>query len=241
MWCADESGCGGDRKFGECWLKKRVDAAVAMYAASQRGDRSRWTSGALFSALEAKAASEEIGRTEIERSKLRNAKGNHHVYLEVSIDDTPSRRIEFILYANISPLAAENFKRMCEGVPSAQHTWVGSKFYRILDKFIDQTGPEGVAGSAVNPGQSFDDDPGGLKLKHDRPGLLSLANSGPNTNTGHFSIVMAPAPHLDGAYVIFGEVISGLDHAWAVNALATESGTPRGIARITRAGVFATF
>jgi len=241
VWCADESGCGGERKFGECWLKKRIDAAVAMHAASQRGDRSRWTSGALFTAAEARAASEAIEKAESERMKRRNAKGNHHVYLDVSIDDDPSRRIEFILYTNISPLAAENFRRMCEGVPSAKHTWVGSKFYRILDKFIDQTGPEGVAGSAVNPGLSFDDDPGGLKLKHDRPGLLSLANSGPNTNTGHFSIVMAPAPHLDGSYVIFGEIISGLDHAWAVNALATESGAPRGTARITQAGVLATF
>ena len=47
---------------------------------------------------------------------------------------------------------------------------------------------------------------GGLALKHDKPGLLSAANSGPDSNTGYFSIVVSPAPHLDGSYTIFGEV-----------------------------------
>ena len=66
----------------------------------------------------------------------------------------------------------------------------------------------------------FADDVYGLyNLKHDRFGLLSSANSGPNTNTGHFSIVVAPAPHLDTHYTIFGEVVAGDDIVWAINAL----------------------
>ena len=69
------------------------------------------------------------------------------------------------------------------------------------------------------PGQ-FDDDPGGLALKHDRRGLLSMANMGPNTNTSHFSIMAAPAPHLNGKYTIFGEVLEGIEVVMAVNRLA---------------------
>ncbi|KAJ1637448.1 cyclophilin-like domain-containing protein [Pavlovales sp. CCMP2436] len=77
------------------------------------------------------------------------------------------------------------------------------RFYRIIDRFIDQAGVNGI--NSIWDG-AFDDDPGGLALHHDRDGLLSSANSGPDSNTGHFSIVVAPAPHLDGSYTIFGEV-----------------------------------
>jgi peptidyl-prolyl isomerase D len=76
-------------------------------------------------------------------------------------------------------------------------SYAGAKFYRIIDMFIDQTGVQGVSSIW---GGSFDDDPGGLALKHERRGLLSAANSGPDTNSGHFSIVVSPAPHLDGGY-----------------------------------------
>uniref|UniRef100_A0A7R9V6Y3 Peptidyl-prolyl cis-trans isomerase n=1 Tax=Chlamydomonas euryale TaxID=1486919 RepID=A0A7R9V6Y3_9CHLO len=69
-------------------------------------------------------------------------------------------------------------------------------------------------------GHPFKDDPGGLKLQHDRPYLLSIANSGHDTNTAHFSITCAPAHHLDGSYVIFGECVSGFDVIEAVNALS---------------------
>lgn len=74
----------------------------------------------------------------------------------------------------------------------------GAPFYRIIDAFIDQSGAG--TDSALPGGGTFDDDPGGLALKHNRGGLLSMANIGPDTNGSHFSIVVAPAPHLDGKY-----------------------------------------
>ena len=239
VWCSERDGCG-ERKFGECWLKRADNAALAMVATTD-GPASKWTSGVLLSSQELAEAREEMTRVERQREELRREKGNHRVYLDVSIDDAPSKRIEFILYANTSPLAAENFRRMCAREPSDEYTFVGASFYRILDRFIDQTGSNTARGSAVNPGGAFDDDPAGLRLKHDRPGLLSVANMGANTSTGHFSIVMAPAPHLDGSYVIFGEVTSGIDHAWAINRLASPSGEPSGAAVITAAGVLETF
>ena len=240
VWCAERDGCGGERTFGECWLKRADHAALAMVAAKD-GLGSKWTSGVSLTSQERGAAREDMARVERQREALRRKKGNHRVYLDVSIDDAPPKRIEFILYANTSPLAAENFRRMCSREPSDEYTFVGASFYRILDRFIDQTGSNTARGSAVNPGGAFDDDPAGLRLKHDRPGLLSVANTGANTSTGHFSIVMAPAPHLDGSYVIFGEVTSGIDHAWAINRLASPSGEPSGAAIITAAGVLETF
>ena len=123
----------------------------------------------------------------------------------------------------------------------------GHFFYRIIDQFIDQSGAEtesvfggrhwhaanALAGARcvtcmddacltellLGAGQ-FDDDLGGLALKHDRRGLLSMANMGPNTNTSHFSIMAAPAPHLNAKYTIFGEVVAGIDVVMAVNKLA---------------------
>ena len=108
------------------------------------------------------------------------------------------------------------------------------KFYRIIDMFIDQAG---VQGASSIWGGSFDDDPGGLALKHDKPGLLSAANGGPNTHTGHFSVVVSPAPHLNGGYTVFGEVVEGFETMWAINKL-TAKGTDRvtGSAIVSEAG-----
>lgn len=109
------------------------------------------------------------------------------------------------------------------------------KFYRIIDMFIDQAGSHASGGSIW--GGSFDDDPGGLKLKHSRAGLLSAANSGPDTNSGHFSIVVSPAPHLDTGYTIFGEVVSGMDVVMAINKL--DKKRPGGSATVEAAGCLA--
>ena len=99
-----------------------------------------------------------------------------------------------------------------------QYSYRGTTFYRIIDQFIDQMGNFNVDSPIT--GGTFDDDPGGLALNHDRPGLLSAANSGPNTNSGHFSIMVNPAPHLNGHYTIFGEVVEGMDVVYAVNKLS---------------------
>ena len=115
-----------------------------------------------------------------------------------------------------------------------RYTFEGMKFYRIIDRFIDQSGQHGAASIW---GGSFDDDPGGLALRHERGGLLSAANSGPDSNSGHFSIVVAPAPHLDGGYTIFGEVVGGMDVVEAVNKLAVKGrDTPKGEAKVVKAG-----
>eukprot|EP00271_Cylindrocystis_brebissonii_P001233 TRINITY_DN1155_c0_g1_i3.p1 TRINITY_DN1155_c0_g1~~TRINITY_DN1155_c0_g1_i3.p1 ORF type:complete len:259 (+),score=42.41 TRINITY_DN1155_c0_g1_i3:428-1204(+) len=137
-------------------------------------------------------------------------------FFDISIDGEMAGRIEFELYTKQSPRSAENFRALCTGekgtVPDEEGRegrglplhFKGLEFYRVIDQFICQTGAptESVFGGR------FLDDPGGLLLKHNKKGLLSMANMGPDTNTAHFSIVVAPAPHLDGHYTIFGEVVS---------------------------------
>jgi peptidyl-prolyl isomerase D len=204
-----------------------------------------WTSGALFPAEAAAEATAEADQEAAAVHALRYAPGNPRVFFDVELDGQPAGRMEMQLFMHVAPRAAGNFLAMCRGdsgsAPAGgegagrRFSYEGALFYRVLDMFICQAG---VYVPAVSGG-AFDDDPGGLALKHTRAGLLSMANSGRNTNTNHFSILMAPAPHLDGAYTIFGEVVKGLAVARAINAFATPSGAPTKQAVIVRAGQLA--
>mmetsp|Transcript_13430 Transcript_13430/g.22358 ORF Transcript_13430/g.22358 Transcript_13430/m.22358 type:complete len:252 (+) Transcript_13430:1-756(+) len=199
-----------------------------------RGEGCKWTSGAVFTESEEAAmiAKEDAARAAEELRRTRA--GNPRVFFDIQIDGKAAGRIEFVLYAHEAPRAAENFRAMCTGERGGKYTFAGMRFYRIIDRFIDQAGVNGVNSIW---GGSFDDDPGGLALKHNKAGLLSAANSGPDTNSGHFSIVVAPAPHLNGGYTIFGEVVSGMETVNAINKL-TVRGTDRvvGKAVVTKAG-----
>lgn len=77
-----------------------------------------------------------------------------------------------------SPNAAENLRLMATGERGGDYKLEGAVFYRVIDMFIDQTGVNARSGGSALTGKAFDDDPGGLALKHDRPGLLSAANAG---------------------------------------------------------------
>mmetsp|Transcript_31020 Transcript_31020/g.68824 ORF Transcript_31020/g.68824 Transcript_31020/m.68824 type:complete len:370 (-) Transcript_31020:184-1293(-) len=224
VWCGSVMGCGvnNDRRHGECWLKK----ATLQSLREQRGRSSRdirWVSGSLFDDAEMAALEDK----EAPRLKaLRENKDLPLVYFDVAIDGVPVGRIEMVLFMKESPRSAENFRALCTGekgiVPKGhegegkKYHFKGNSFYRIIDRFIDQAG----AWTDSVYGGTFKDDEGGLKLKHDRKGLLSMANAGPDTNDSHFSILMGPAPHLDGHYTIFGEVVSGFEVALKVNALS---------------------
>eukprot|EP00798_Chlamydomonas_sp_ICE-L_P031087 gene31087-6213_t len=183
----------------------------------------KWISGAIYAEEDKKkVASSATDRLK----KLQEDTDLPIVFLDVAIKGKPIGRIKILLFAKDSPRAAENFRALCTGekgvVPSGRqgagksYHFKGSTFYRIIDRFIDQSG----ANTESVFGGTFMDDIGGLALKHDRKGLLSMANAGPDTNTSHFSIMMAPAPHLDARYTIFGEVIEGMEIAEQINALS---------------------
>ena len=224
VFCAQRNGCA-TQKFGECWgkagLASQGSAAVQRPKVRAAGEGIPWVSGAVFTPAEAAAVAEIEAATKRAITERRERPDNPRVFFEVDIeysDATGERgggRIEFVLYRHEAPRAAENFRAMCTGEKGGRQHYKGMNFYRIIDMFIDQSG----AGQGSIWGGSFDDDPGGLALRHERPGLLSAANMGPDTNSGHFSIVVAPAPHLDGGYTIFGEVTSGMDVVMAINKL----------------------
>ncbi|GAX76033.1 hypothetical protein CEUSTIGMA_g3476.t1 [Chlamydomonas eustigma] len=222
VWCSKPDGCGVGRKHKECWLKG-ASLTETLQEEGFTDINLGWTSGSIFPEAERNAV------VDAEKSRLQVLRQNKRlplVYFDITIQGKPVGRMEIILFADVSPIASENFRALCTGemgiVPDGHdgagkpYHFKGSTFYRIVDRFICQSGAliESIYGG------TFRDDPKGLHLKHDRLGVLSMANNGRDTNTAHFSILMAAAPHLNGKYVIFGEVVSGLDVLHKINAVA---------------------
>ena len=87
-------------------------------------------------------------------------------------------------------------------------------------------------------GKKFKDETKGLRLKHDAPGVLSMGNSGKNSNSSQFFITLAPVPQLDGKHVVFGRVIAGMEVVRAVEAVAGEGEKPAAPVVICACGVF---
>ncbi len=109
------------------------------------------------------------------------------------------------LLADKAPLAVNSFLFL------ARQGWFdGVTFHRVIPGFVAQAGDPSGTGRG-NPGYFFNNEI--TDLKFDKPGMVGMANSGPDTNGGQFFITFGPAPHLDGGYTIFGQVLSGLDVA----------------------------
>jgi len=113
---------------------------------------------------------------------------------------------EFVveLFADKAPVTVNNFVFLAR-----QGYYDGTTFHRVLDGFMAQGGDPTGSGMG-GPGYEFEDE-FNPDLTFDRPGLLAMANAGPNTNGSQFFITYAPTPHLDGLHTIFGEVIEGMD------------------------------
>ena len=107
------------------------------------------------------------------------------------------------LLANVAPLAVNSF------VFLARSGWFdGVTFHRVIAGFVAQTGDPSGTGRG-NPGYFFRNE--NADMRFDQPGLVAMANSGPDTNGSQFFITFAPAPHLSGGYTIFGRVLDGLE------------------------------
>jgi peptidyl-prolyl cis-trans isomerase A (cyclophilin A) len=135
------------------------------------------------------------------------------------------------LFQKEAPKAVANFRGLATGTKAwtdpttgrVKHTplYSGTTFHRVIPDFMIQGGDPTGTGNG-SPGYKFEDEIN-PNFKFDRPGILAMANSGPNTNGCQFFITVGPAEHLNRGYSVFGEVVSGQDVADAISKVPRDS------------------
>jgi len=150
-----------------------------------------------------------------------------------AIMETSEGRIVFRLFDKESPVTVENFAGLAEGTKeftdpverkkAKRRYYDGTKFHRIIPSFMMQGGDPlgtGTGGPGFNIKDEFHS-----SLKFSRPGLLAMANAGPNTGGSQFFITQIATPWLDGKHTIFGEVVEGQE---IVDRICRTLGSPQG-------------
>jgi peptidyl-prolyl cis-trans isomerase A (cyclophilin A) len=123
--------------------------------------------------------------------------------------DTTEGSFKVKLFADKVPNTVENFVSLAEGTKTGKPFYDGTIFHRVIPDFMVQGGdPQGTGRGG--PGYRFNDE-FHKDLRHSKPGILSMANAGPNTNGSQFFITVAATPWLDNKHSVFGEVTEGFD------------------------------
>jgi cyclophilin family peptidyl-prolyl cis-trans isomerase len=147
---------------------------------------------------------------------------NVYVYLTIAIEDQFKDNIlgnVIIKLYNNTPITSKNFLELCRN-----KKYTDNKIHRVIKDFMIQMGDitnnDGTGGYSIY-GEKFSDE--NFENKHYRSGIVSMANSGPNTNGSQFFITTVEAPHLDEKHVAFGEVVDGMDTVFSVENQITNT------------------
>ncbi|XP_039001723.1 peptidyl-prolyl cis-trans isomerase CYP21-1-like [Hibiscus syriacus] len=167
----------------------------------------------------------------------------HRVYLDVDIDGQRVGRIVIGLYGEVVPKTVENFRALCtgekgKGANGKALRYKGTPFHRIISGFVVQGGDiiygDGRGSESIYGGTFRDEN---FKIKNSFAGVVSMANTGPDSNGSQFFITTVKASWLDGEHVVFGKVIQGMDIVFMIEGGAgTYSGKPRKKVIITDSG-----